>query len=191
MFLLQAFYSVHCVLREITLSQASAQFTSFCWWLSNKTFTNFHFLSCKSKSPSNAFVYMDTLTSRLHEQLHSGHWRVPVRCLPIRPSLSLAQLNSVPQVHRPPGVFWANTWTQHFLHKQCCSLSTQVYTDVLFWADAAFPRLKRGSKWHTWPEYMFLWTSGGQHGAVCTFGQWARRRCTNSGKAWPGQHQPL
>ncbi|XP_036970678.1 coiled-coil domain-containing protein 17 isoform X3 [Acanthopagrus latus] len=31
-------------------------------------------------------------------QLHSGHWRVPVRCLPIRPSLSLAQLNSVPQV---------------------------------------------------------------------------------------------
>uniref|UniRef100_A0A671Y3M0 Coiled-coil domain containing 17 n=1 Tax=Sparus aurata TaxID=8175 RepID=A0A671Y3M0_SPAAU len=31
-------------------------------------------------------------------QLHSGHWRVPLRCLPIRPSLSLAQLNSVPQV---------------------------------------------------------------------------------------------
>ncbi|XP_073331831.1 coiled-coil domain-containing protein 17-like [Pagrus major] len=33
-----------------------------------------------------------------YNQLHSGHWRVPVRCLPIRPSLSLAQLNSVPQV---------------------------------------------------------------------------------------------
>uniref|UniRef100_A0A8C4HP84 Coiled-coil domain-containing protein 17 n=1 Tax=Dicentrarchus labrax TaxID=13489 RepID=A0A8C4HP84_DICLA len=31
-------------------------------------------------------------------QLHSGHWRVPVRSLPIRPSLSLTQLNSVPQV---------------------------------------------------------------------------------------------
>ncbi|XP_070765069.1 coiled-coil domain-containing protein 17-like [Enoplosus armatus] len=32
-----------------------------------------------------------------HNQLRSGHWRVPVRGLPIRPSLSLAQLNSVPQ----------------------------------------------------------------------------------------------
>ncbi|XP_042369363.1 coiled-coil domain-containing protein 17 [Plectropomus leopardus] len=33
-----------------------------------------------------------------YNQLHSGHWRVPVRSLPIRPSLSFAQLNSVPQV---------------------------------------------------------------------------------------------
>ncbi|XP_035509478.1 coiled-coil domain-containing protein 17 [Morone saxatilis] len=33
-----------------------------------------------------------------YNQLHSGHWRVPVRSLPIRPSLSLTQLNSVPQV---------------------------------------------------------------------------------------------
>ncbi|XP_044055508.1 coiled-coil domain-containing protein 17 isoform X2 [Siniperca chuatsi] len=32
-----------------------------------------------------------------YNQLHSGHWRLPVRSLPIR-SLSLAQLNSVPQV---------------------------------------------------------------------------------------------
>ncbi|XP_051803590.1 coiled-coil domain-containing protein 17 [Acanthochromis polyacanthus] len=33
-----------------------------------------------------------------HNQLHSGHWRVPVRTLPIRPSGSIAQLNSIPQV---------------------------------------------------------------------------------------------
>ncbi|XP_076010528.1 coiled-coil domain-containing protein 17 [Genypterus blacodes] len=33
-----------------------------------------------------------------YNQLQSGHWRVPVRSLPIRPTLSLAQLNSVPQV---------------------------------------------------------------------------------------------
>ncbi|KAF7656559.1 hypothetical protein LDENG_00039490 [Lucifuga dentata] len=33
-----------------------------------------------------------------YNQLHSGYWRVPVRSLPIRPSLSHAQLNSVPQV---------------------------------------------------------------------------------------------
>eukprot|EP00064_Thunnus_orientalis_P016240 superscaffoldBa00003170_g16304 len=33
-----------------------------------------------------------------HNQLCSGHWRAPVRRLPIRPSLSVAQLNSVPQV---------------------------------------------------------------------------------------------
>ncbi|XP_031139771.1 coiled-coil domain-containing protein 17 isoform X2 [Sander lucioperca] len=33
-----------------------------------------------------------------YNQLLSGHWRVPVRSLPIRPSLSLAQLNSVHQV---------------------------------------------------------------------------------------------
>ncbi|XP_044217684.1 coiled-coil domain-containing protein 17 [Thunnus albacares] len=33
-----------------------------------------------------------------HNQLCSGHWRAPVRRLPIRPSLSLAQLNSIPQV---------------------------------------------------------------------------------------------
>ncbi|XP_037626768.1 coiled-coil domain-containing protein 17 isoform X1 [Sebastes umbrosus] len=33
-----------------------------------------------------------------YNQLRSGHWRVPVRSLPIRPSLSFAQLNSVPQV---------------------------------------------------------------------------------------------
>ncbi|KAI3368535.1 hypothetical protein L3Q82_025544, partial [Scortum barcoo] len=33
-----------------------------------------------------------------YNQLRSGHWRVPVRSLPIRPSLSLAQLNSVAQV---------------------------------------------------------------------------------------------
>ncbi|TDH08825.1 hypothetical protein EPR50_G00101930 [Perca flavescens] len=33
-----------------------------------------------------------------YNQLRSGHWRVPVRSLPIRPSLSLAQLNSVHQV---------------------------------------------------------------------------------------------
>ncbi|TMS20504.1 Coiled-coil domain-containing protein 17, partial [Larimichthys crocea] len=33
-----------------------------------------------------------------YNQLCSGHWRAPVRSLPIRPSLNLAQLNSVPQV---------------------------------------------------------------------------------------------
>ncbi|KAM9358401.1 coiled-coil domain-containing protein 17 [Symphorus nematophorus] len=33
-----------------------------------------------------------------YNQLRSGHWRVPVRCLPLTPSSSLAQLNSVPQV---------------------------------------------------------------------------------------------
>ncbi|XP_064845273.1 coiled-coil domain-containing protein 17 isoform X2 [Oncorhynchus masou masou] len=33
-----------------------------------------------------------------HNQVHSGYWRVPVRALPIRPSLSPIQLNSVPQV---------------------------------------------------------------------------------------------
>ncbi|GAA6221346.1 coiled-coil domain-containing protein 17 isoform X1 [Lates japonicus] len=33
-----------------------------------------------------------------YNQLRSGHWRVPVRSLPIKPSLSIAQLNSVPQV---------------------------------------------------------------------------------------------
>ncbi|XP_059196350.1 coiled-coil domain-containing protein 17 [Centropristis striata] len=33
-----------------------------------------------------------------YNQLRSGHWRVPVRSLPIRPSLSLVQLNSIPQV---------------------------------------------------------------------------------------------
>ncbi|KAF1385408.1 hypothetical protein PFLUV_G00107450 [Perca fluviatilis] len=33
-----------------------------------------------------------------YNQLRSGHWRVAVRSLPIRPSLSLAQLNSVQQV---------------------------------------------------------------------------------------------
>ncbi|XP_069560950.1 coiled-coil domain-containing protein 17-like [Brachyistius frenatus] len=33
-----------------------------------------------------------------HNQLHSGHWRAPVRSLPIRPSLNAAQLNSIPQV---------------------------------------------------------------------------------------------
>ncbi|XP_056234600.1 coiled-coil domain-containing protein 17 [Seriola aureovittata] len=33
-----------------------------------------------------------------YNQLRSGHWRVPVRRLPIKPSLSIAQLNSVPQV---------------------------------------------------------------------------------------------
>ncbi|XP_045905933.1 coiled-coil domain-containing protein 17 [Micropterus dolomieu] len=33
-----------------------------------------------------------------YNQLCSGHWRVPVRSLPIRPSLNLAQLNSVAQV---------------------------------------------------------------------------------------------
>ncbi|XP_070688344.1 coiled-coil domain-containing protein 17-like [Pempheris klunzingeri] len=32
-----------------------------------------------------------------YNQLCSGHWRVPVRSLPIRPNLSLAQLNSVAQ----------------------------------------------------------------------------------------------
>ncbi|XP_071342546.1 coiled-coil domain-containing protein 17-like [Trachinotus anak] len=33
-----------------------------------------------------------------HNQLCSGHWRVPVRSLPIKPSRSFAQLNSIPQV---------------------------------------------------------------------------------------------
>ncbi|XP_031689481.1 coiled-coil domain-containing protein 17 isoform X3 [Oncorhynchus kisutch] len=33
-----------------------------------------------------------------HNQVQSGYWRVPVRALPIRPSLSPVQLNSVPQV---------------------------------------------------------------------------------------------
>ncbi|XP_035813588.1 coiled-coil domain-containing protein 17 [Amphiprion ocellaris] len=33
-----------------------------------------------------------------YNQLRSGHWRVPVRSLPIRPSGSIAQLNSIPQV---------------------------------------------------------------------------------------------
>uniref|UniRef100_UPI003AAEB8B1 coiled-coil domain-containing protein 17-like n=1 Tax=Centroberyx gerrardi TaxID=166262 RepID=UPI003AAEB8B1 len=33
-----------------------------------------------------------------YNQLHSGHWRVPVCSLPVRPSLSPGQLNSVPQV---------------------------------------------------------------------------------------------
>ncbi|XP_050933215.1 coiled-coil domain-containing protein 17 [Lates calcarifer] len=33
-----------------------------------------------------------------YNQLRSGHWRVPVRSLPIKPSLSIAQLNSIPQV---------------------------------------------------------------------------------------------
>ncbi|XP_035270927.1 uncharacterized protein ccdc17 isoform X3 [Anguilla anguilla] len=33
-----------------------------------------------------------------HNQVRSGHWRLPVRALPVRPSLSTAQLNAVPQV---------------------------------------------------------------------------------------------
>ncbi|KAK2835200.1 hypothetical protein Q5P01_015684 [Channa striata] len=33
-----------------------------------------------------------------HNQLRSGFWKVPVRSLPVRPSLSIAQLNSIPQV---------------------------------------------------------------------------------------------
>ncbi|XP_014024204.1 coiled-coil domain-containing protein 17 [Salmo salar] len=33
-----------------------------------------------------------------HNQVQSGYWRVPVRALPVRPSLSPVQLNSVPQV---------------------------------------------------------------------------------------------
>ncbi|KAM7409808.1 hypothetical protein PAMA_001349 [Pampus argenteus] len=33
-----------------------------------------------------------------HNQLCSGHWRVTVRRLPIRPSFSFAELNSIPQV---------------------------------------------------------------------------------------------
>ncbi|KAJ8277881.1 hypothetical protein GJAV_G00081220 [Gymnothorax javanicus] len=33
-----------------------------------------------------------------HNQVQSGHWRLPIRALPVRPSLSTAQLNSVPQV---------------------------------------------------------------------------------------------
>ncbi|XP_029905621.1 coiled-coil domain-containing protein 17 [Myripristis murdjan] len=33
-----------------------------------------------------------------HNQLHSGHWRAPVRSLPVQPSLTHSQLNSIPQV---------------------------------------------------------------------------------------------
>ncbi|KAG9277298.1 coiled-coil domain-containing protein 17 [Astyanax mexicanus] len=33
-----------------------------------------------------------------YNQVHSGFWRLPFRCLPKRPSLSPAQLNSVPQM---------------------------------------------------------------------------------------------
>ncbi|KAL7891287.1 hypothetical protein AOLI_G00007630 [Acnodon oligacanthus] len=33
-----------------------------------------------------------------HNQVQSGFWRVPVHCLPMRPSLNLAQVNSVPQL---------------------------------------------------------------------------------------------
>ncbi|XP_060934148.1 coiled-coil domain-containing protein 17 [Limanda limanda] len=33
-----------------------------------------------------------------HNQLCSGHWRMPVRCLPVKPSLSIAQLNTINQV---------------------------------------------------------------------------------------------
>ncbi|XP_072539127.1 coiled-coil domain-containing protein 17 [Salminus brasiliensis] len=33
-----------------------------------------------------------------HNQVRSGFWRLPIRCLPVRPSLSSAQLNSVPQL---------------------------------------------------------------------------------------------
>ncbi|KAI4877610.1 hypothetical protein NFI96_007314 [Prochilodus magdalenae] len=33
-----------------------------------------------------------------HNQVQSGFWRVPVRCLPVRPSLSPDQLSSVPQL---------------------------------------------------------------------------------------------
>ncbi|XP_034438823.1 coiled-coil domain-containing protein 17 isoform X2 [Hippoglossus hippoglossus] len=33
-----------------------------------------------------------------HNQLCSGHWRMPVRCLPVKPSLSIAQLNTIHQV---------------------------------------------------------------------------------------------
>nr|XP_043900612.1 coiled-coil domain-containing protein 17 [Solea senegalensis] len=33
-----------------------------------------------------------------YNQLHSGHWRVPVRCLPVQPSLNITQLNTIPQV---------------------------------------------------------------------------------------------
>ncbi len=33
-----------------------------------------------------------------HNQVHSGHWRLPFRSLPVQASLSPGQLNSVPQV---------------------------------------------------------------------------------------------
>ncbi|KAJ8392508.1 hypothetical protein AAFF_G00073860 [Aldrovandia affinis] len=33
-----------------------------------------------------------------HNQVQSGHWRLPIRALPVRPSLSTGQLNSVPQI---------------------------------------------------------------------------------------------
>ncbi|XP_068599554.1 coiled-coil domain-containing protein 17-like [Brachionichthys hirsutus] len=33
-----------------------------------------------------------------YNQLRSGHWRAPVRHLPVKPSLNVAQLNSVPQL---------------------------------------------------------------------------------------------
>ncbi|KAI1892076.1 hypothetical protein AGOR_G00150250 [Albula goreensis] len=33
-----------------------------------------------------------------HNQVQSGHWRLPIRALPVRPSLSAGLLNSVPQV---------------------------------------------------------------------------------------------
>ncbi|XP_046906009.1 coiled-coil domain-containing protein 17 [Hypomesus transpacificus] len=33
-----------------------------------------------------------------HNQVRSGHWRAPVRSLPVRPALSPGQLNSIPQV---------------------------------------------------------------------------------------------
>lgn len=32
-----------------------------------------------------------------HNQVRSGHWRLPFRVLPVRPTLSPEQLNSVPQ----------------------------------------------------------------------------------------------
>lgn len=36
-----------------------------------------------------------------HNQVHSGHWRLPFRSLPVQASLSPGQLNSVPQVRSP------------------------------------------------------------------------------------------
>nr|XP_046248214.1 coiled-coil domain-containing protein 17 [Scatophagus argus]XP_046248215.1 coiled-coil domain-containing protein 17 [Scatophagus argus] len=48
------------------------------------------------KLVSHGWTQMDLFDQ--YNQLRSGHWRVPVRSLPIRPSLGLAQLNSVPQV---------------------------------------------------------------------------------------------
>ena len=36
-----------------------------------------------------------------HNQVRSGHWRAPVRSLPVRPALSPGQLNSIPQVILP------------------------------------------------------------------------------------------